>query len=92
VEVLKQAQYAPLSVERQVVIIYAGANGILDDIDVPDIRAFEADMYRYLDVHHRDLLVDVATKRALDDDIKARIGKALDAFKAEFKAQRVAAK
>jgi len=92
VEILKQAQYAPLSVERQVVIIYAGANGILDDIEVPDIRTFEADMYRYLDVHHRDLLVDIASKKSLDDDIKARVGKALEAFKSEFKAQRVATK
>ncbi len=92
VEVLKQAQYAPLSVERQVVIIYAGANGFLDDIDVADVRLFEADMYRYLDIHHRDLLAEIASKQALDDDVKGRIGKALDAFKAEFKAQRVALK
>jgi len=89
VEVLKQGQYAPLAVEQQVVIIYAGANGFLDDIDVPEIRTFEAEMYRYLDVHHKDLLADIASKQALDDDIKDRIGKALDAFKAEFKAQHV---
>ena len=91
VEVLKQAQYAPLPVERQIVIIYAGANGFLDDIAVPDIRPFEGDMYRYLDIHHRDLLADIASKQALDDDIKARIGTALAAFKAEFKASRVLA-
>jgi len=92
VEVLKQAQYAPLSVERQIVIIYAGANGFLDDISVADVRPFEGDMYRYLEVHHRDLLADIASKKSLDDDIKARIGTALGAFKAEFKAQRVASK
>ena len=92
VEVLKQAQYAPLSVERQVFVIYAGANGFLDSVDVTDIRKFEADMNKYLDVHHKELLVDIATKQALDDDIKARIGKALTEFKAEFAAQRVAAK
>jgi F-type H+-transporting ATPase subunit alpha len=92
VEVLKQAQYAPLSVERQVVIIYAGATGLLDDVDVSDIRAFEADMYRYLDLHQRDLLADIRSKQALDDDIKGRIGKALGTYKAEFKAQRVALK
>jgi len=91
VEVLKQAQYAPLPVERQVFIIYAGANGFLDDIAVPDIRPFEADMYRYLDVHHRDLLAEIVAKQALDDGIKAKIGKALEAFKAEFKASRVSA-
>ena len=92
VEVLKQAQYAPLSVERQVVIIFAGANGFLDDIDVAGIRPFEAGLYRYLDVHHKDLLSDIATKKALDDDIKGRIGKALEASKAEFKAARLTAK
>jgi F-type H+-transporting ATPase subunit alpha len=92
VEVLKQAQYAPLSVERQIVIIYAGANGFLDDVDVPDIRPFEADMNRYLDVHHKELLADIARKGALDDETKALIGKALEGFKAEFKASRVPAK
>jgi F-type H+-transporting ATPase subunit alpha len=92
VEVLKQGQYAPLAVERQVVIIYAGANGFLDDIEVAEIRVFEAGLYRYLDAHHKDLLADIASKKALDDDIKARLGKALDGAKAEFKAQRVAAK
>jgi F0F1-type ATP synthase alpha subunit len=74
-KLLKQAQYAPLSVERQVFVIYAGANGFLDSVDVTDIRKFEADMNKYLDVHHKELLVDIATKQALDDDIKARIGR-----------------
>jgi F-type H+-transporting ATPase subunit alpha len=92
VEVLKQAQYAPLRVERQIVVIYAGTNGFLDDVDVSEIRPFEADMYRYLEVHHRDLLADIAQKGALDDGIKERIGKALDAFKAEFKASRISVK
>ena len=77
--------------ERQVVIIYAGANGFLDAIAVPDIRPFEGDMFRYLDVHHRDLLAEIVSKQALDDEIKARIGKALEVFKAEFKASRVSA-
>jgi F-type H+-transporting ATPase subunit alpha len=92
VEVLKQAQYAPLPVERQVVIIYAGVNGFLDGVDVSEIRHFEAAMYRYLDVHHKDLLADIASKQALDDDIKARLGKSLEAFKSEFAASRVPAK
>src|SRR6185436_2171525 len=92
VEVLKQAQYAPLSVERQIVIIYAGANGFLDGIDVPDIRRFEAELFRFLDLHERDLLTTIATNQALDDDIRARIGKALETFKSEFAASRVAAK
>ena len=85
-------QYAPLPVERQVVIIYAGANGFLDDIPVTSVGAFEADLHRYFGVHHKDLLSDIATKQALDDDIKARMGKALEACKAEFKASRMVTK
>jgi F-type H+-transporting ATPase subunit alpha len=92
VEVLKQAQYAPLPVERQVVVIYAGANGYLDGIDVSEIRPFEAALFKYLEVHHKELLSDIASKQALDDAIKASMGKALDAFKAEFAASRVPAK
>jgi F-type H+-transporting ATPase subunit alpha len=92
VEVLKQGQYAPLAVERQIVIIYAGTNGFLDDVPVADIRPFESDMNRYLDVHHKGLLADIARKGALDDETKALIGTALEGFKAEFKASRVPAK
>jgi len=88
VEVLKQSQYAPLPVERQVMLIYAGTNGLLDDLDVKDVRAFEAGLYDYLDLRHKDVVGDIATKKALDDGIKERLGKAIQAFKAEFKAQR----
>ena len=79
VEVLKQAQYAPLSVERQIVIIYAGANGFLDDVDVagrPPVRGGHVPVPRCPPQGpprgHR------ARRRALDDEIKARIGKALE--------------
>jgi F-type H+/Na+-transporting ATPase subunit alpha len=92
VEILKQAQYTPLSVEQQVVVIYAGTNGFLDDIDVRDVRDFEAGLYKYVTLHHKDLFADIASKQALDDDIKARIAKALEGFKAEFKASRAVAK
>jgi F-type H+-transporting ATPase subunit alpha len=88
VEVLKQGQYMPLSVERQVVIIYAGTNGFLDDLEAKDVRPFESGLYPYLDLQHKDLVADIAAKKALDDGIKDRIGKALTAYKAEFKAQR----
>jgi F-type H+-transporting ATPase subunit alpha len=92
VEVLKQAQYAPLPVERQVIIIYAGTNGMLDDIEVQDVRAFEADLYKFLDLRHKDLLADIISKQALDDGIKAKLATAFEGFKAEFKASRMAAK
>jgi F-type H+-transporting ATPase subunit alpha len=90
VEILKQGQYEPSPVERQVIIIYAATTGSLDDVAVKDVRDFEAELNRYLDVHHKDLLGDLAKKQALDDDIKSRLGKALEAFKAEFGASRMA--
>jgi F-type H+-transporting ATPase subunit alpha len=92
VEVLKQGQYSPLAVERQVVIIYAGTNGFLDDVEARDVRAFEAELYKYIDLHHKDIFTDIASKQALDDGIKARIGTVLDAFKAEFKSSRAVSK
>ncbi|HEX4824556.1 MAG TPA: F0F1 ATP synthase subunit alpha [Candidatus Polarisedimenticolaceae bacterium] len=88
VEVLKQGQYQPLPAERQVIIIYAGTNGFLDDIETKDVLAFEAGLYKYLDLGQKDLVNEIATKKALDDAIKGRLGKVLEAYKAEFKAQR----
>ncbi|HEX6853038.1 MAG TPA: F0F1 ATP synthase subunit alpha [Candidatus Polarisedimenticolaceae bacterium] len=91
VEILKQPQYAPLPVEKQVVIIYAGTSGLLDDVDVADLQAFEAGLYKHLDLHHKDLLQDLVKKGSLDDAIRERIGKAVQAHKAEFLAQRTVA-
>ncbi|HZN54553.1 MAG TPA: F0F1 ATP synthase subunit alpha [Candidatus Polarisedimenticolaceae bacterium] len=91
VEVLKQGQYEPVPVERQIVMIYAGTNGFLDDIDVRDVGPFEAHLNGYLDLHHGDLLSSIAAKKTLDDDIKKAMGAALEACKAEFKASRAVA-
>jgi F-type H+-transporting ATPase subunit alpha len=91
VEILKQPQYAPLPVEKQVIIIYAGTSGALDDIEVGDLQAFEAGLYKHLDLHHKDLQQDLLKKGSLDDAIRDRIGKALQAYKAEFLAQRTVA-
>ena len=91
VEILKQGQYEPIPVERQVVIIYAATNGFLDDVSVKEVRDFEADLNRYLDLHHKDILRDLSTKQALDDDLKSRLAKAFEGFKNEFGASRLAA-
>jgi F-type H+-transporting ATPase subunit alpha len=85
-EILKQLQYSPLPVEKQVLLIYAGSNGYLDDIPVEQCLRFERELYKHLDLHHRDLQKDVVQKGSLDDDLKGRIKKVLDAFKEEFKA------
>jgi F-type H+-transporting ATPase subunit alpha len=88
VEVLKQGQYSPIPVEKQVAIIFAGANGFLDDIRVEDVRRFEAELYSFLDNSKPDVLQAIAAKRELNDDIKGRLTNALNEFKQQFQAPR----
>ena len=84
VEVLKQSQYRPVPVEKQVVIIYAVTNGYLDDVDVPNIRQWERDFLDYLEASHPAVLKDIRTKKALDDDLTNRLKGAITAFKPMF--------
>ena len=90
-ELLKQDQYAPLSVEKQVLSIYAGTTGALDSIPVSEVRRFEREFLRYVETSHPAILKDVAAKKALDDGIKAAIKKAVDEFKERFSAAVAAA-
>jgi F-type H+/Na+-transporting ATPase subunit alpha len=83
-ELLKQPQFQPLPVEKQVVILFAGVNGLLDDVEVADLRAFEDGFYPYLESAAPAILTDIATKKALDDDIKKRLTDAIKDFKASF--------
>src|SRR5437868_1937807 len=69
-EILKQDQYAPLTVEKQVVIIYAGTNGLLDDLEVADCRPFEEVLHRYIETNYSGLLTKIRERKALDDEIK----------------------
>jgi F-type H+-transporting ATPase subunit alpha len=87
VEVLKQPQYAPVPVERQVAVIYAVTNGYLDDIDVGQIRKWERDFLHYLDTAHADLLPGIKSKKALDDDLTGKLKAAITAFKPLFVAE-----
>jgi F-type H+/Na+-transporting ATPase subunit alpha len=80
VEVLKQPQYRPIPVEKQVVIIYAVTNGFLDEMPVPQIRKWENDFLDYLDASHPKILDDIRTKKALDDDLTNRLKSAITAF------------
>src|SRR6202789_940994 len=86
-ELLKQPQFQPLSVEKQVAIIYAGVNGLLDDVEVKDLRAFEDGYYEFLDSSKASILSDIATKKALDDDLKKRLTDAINEFKQTFLAE-----
>ncbi|HYL47070.1 MAG TPA: F0F1 ATP synthase subunit alpha [Candidatus Limnocylindrales bacterium] len=83
-EVLKQDQYQPLPVEKQVMIIYAGANRYLDDLAMSDCRRFELELYAFLDTNAPGLLKMLREKKAFDDTIRAEASKALDAFKERF--------
>ncbi|MBN2035313.1 MAG: F0F1 ATP synthase subunit alpha, partial [Chitinispirillaceae bacterium] len=84
-EVLKQDQYRPLSVEKQVAVIYAGVNGFLDDVAIDAIGQWEKDYSAFLDEHHRDLLADIKEKKQIDDTAKSRLDKAIAAFKEKRK-------
>jgi F-type H+/Na+-transporting ATPase subunit alpha len=88
VEVLKQGPYSPVPVEKQVAIIFAGANGFLDDIRVEDVRRFEAEFDRFLDDRKPELLQAIREKRELNDEIKGQLTNALNEFKRDFKAPR----
>jgi F-type H+/Na+-transporting ATPase subunit alpha len=86
VEVLKQPQYAPVPVERQVAIIYVVTNGHLDDVDVKNIRKWEQDFLAYLEAAHQPVLDGIRTKKAFDKDLTAALEAAIAAFKPLFRA------
>jgi len=83
-ELLKQPQFSPLKTEEQVVVLYAGVNGYLDKLEVSQVGAFEAGLLASMRTDHKDILKDIAKKKALDDDIIGRIKSALDAFAKGF--------
>ncbi len=91
VEILKQGQYSPLPVVKQILVIHAATNGYLDDLEVEDCLPFERELYKYLETQGRELMQELVRKGALDDDLKGRIKAALDDFKATFKASRASA-
>ena len=88
VELLKQGQYQPLAVERQIAIIFAGTQGLLDDMQVDQIRPFEEFLFGFLDRKHGQVLSDVANKKELTDELRATLAAAIEAAKAEFMAAR----
>jgi len=90
-EVLKQDQYVPLSVEKQVLILYVATSGSLDHVPVPEVRRFEKEFLQYVETSHGSILKAIVDKKALDDAIRADIKSALDAFKERFTATVAAA-
>jgi F-type H+-transporting ATPase subunit alpha len=86
VEVLKQPQYQPLPVEKQVIIIYAATNGYLDGVDVEHVRQYETELYQFLDARKPQLLSTLAEKKHIDDALKADVNATLKEFGETFAA------
>jgi len=84
VEILKQGQYSPVPVEKQVAIIYAGTNGLLDDLPLDQIKAFEQELYRFLENAHPAILTTIKEKKTIDDEVKGKLNAALQEFKTRF--------
>jgi F-type H+-transporting ATPase subunit alpha len=84
VELLKQDQYVPLPVEKQVIIIYAGTNGFVDKLPVESLREFEAELYRYIDDKHPEIWTEIREKREVGDELKKTVDKMLKAFVKQF--------
>ena len=84
IEILKQGQYTPIPVAQQVMIIYAGTNGSLDDIPVAAIKKFEAEFYQYMDKNFAEIGHEISMKNELTDELKQKLDNAITTFKIEF--------
>jgi F-type H+-transporting ATPase subunit alpha len=86
VEVMKQGQYVPLPVEKQVAIIYAATNGYLDPLPVSAAQKYERELYSFLEAKHADVLQGIREKKDITDDLKPKVDAALQAFAKIFSA------
>ncbi len=84
-EILKQAQYDPLPTAKQVMLIYSGTNGFLDDLPVKSLGRFEMEFYKYMANNHPDIEHEISQKNVLSDDLKEKLNAAISAFKDIFK-------
>ncbi|OQX77408.1 MAG: F0F1 ATP synthase subunit alpha [Epsilonproteobacteria bacterium 4484_65] len=84
VEVLKQGPYAPVPIEKQVVIIFAGANGYLDDIAASSVTKFEAELMPFMEAKYTNILDAIRNDKKITDDTDAELRKAIEDFKASF--------
>jgi F-type H+-transporting ATPase subunit alpha len=85
-EILKQPQYRPLAVEKQVAILFAAVNGYLDDVAVERLRLYEEELYRFLETQRPAVLTAIAEKKILDDELKPQLKAALEEFGKQFAA------
>ena len=88
VEVLKQPQYQPLSVERQVLILFAGTKGFLDAVSEADVAAYEQELYEVFEARHADVMKTLAEQKKIDDQLESTIKDRLTEFTEQFTAAR----
>jgi len=91
VEILKQDQFVPLPVERQILIVFAGVNGHLDDLPAEAIRAFEQGLTRFVETRYPEIYRELDAKREIGEDLRRKIEQAIREYKEEFKTQKAAA-
>jgi F-type H+-transporting ATPase subunit alpha len=84
VEILKQGQYEPLPVAKQILIVYAGVNGFLDSYPVAVLQRYEQELYKFVEDKHADILAEIEKKKQLDEALDQKIKKVLDGFKQVF--------
>ncbi|MCI6988160.1 MAG: F0F1 ATP synthase subunit alpha [Campylobacter sp.] len=87
VEVLKQPPYSPLPVENQVVIIYAGTKGFLDDLPASAVGKFESELYPYIEARYPEIFEEIRTKKTIEKDLDENLANVLNEFKATFSAE-----
>ena len=89
-EMLKQNQYDPLPMEKEVLIIFAGNEGYFDKLEVSQVKQFERDLYTFVEARHRDLLDEIRTRREIPDDLRKRLLETLASFAQTFAPSEVA--
>ena len=89
-EILKQDQYSPLRVDRQIIIILAGTEGGMDEIAVTDLKEFEAGLFEFLDLNKPELSQEILEKQALDDQLTQKVLDAVNEYKERFLGERAA--
>jgi F-type H+-transporting ATPase subunit alpha len=89
-ELLKQPQFHPLTWQQQAVILFAGTQGYLDELQVTDISDYEAGLYKYIDSAQTALIADLTQKKAFDDDLRGRLHAALKEYTENFKTELAA--
>ena len=89
-EVLKQGQYQPLPIEKEVLIIFAATGGHMDDLPLEQCQRFEQELYRFVDNAHKGMLAKIREKKTLDDDLRNEMKSVILEFKDRFVAEQAA--